>query len=208
MGLCPSFRCILCWGGAYLDPKKGGITVSLGQSPICTGSLRMFEGSGTCNSSHSPFLQVQWTKTWRPADPMACYGQQASRAGRRSCRAGLWWSKPSWIPFWSSRCTTHFRREWDVDWGYGILTYTFFFGFDARQKGRDHFGRGYFPFVVCRYLLFRGFMANKKDRPISGLFANTSLAVQRRKQRKQLTNATARCPSVGRSRCREAGCIV
>ena len=52
-------------------------------------------------------------------------------------RLWLWWSKPfKGIPFWLvGEFTTHFRAyfsgDWDVHWGYWILThcYSFFFFF-------------------------------------------------------------------------------
>ena len=46
----------------------------------------------------------------------------AARGGR-----GMWlWVKTVLVPFWGE-CTTHFRThlsgDWDVHWGYGILTH-------------------------------------------------------------------------------------
>ena len=40
----------------------------------------------------------------------------------------LWLSKPCWDPILGIGCTTHFRTyfsgDWDVHWGYGILTHS------------------------------------------------------------------------------------
>ena len=43
-------------------------------------------------------------------------------------RINTWlWVKTNGIPFWAFRCTTHFRTyfsgDWDVHWGYRILTH-------------------------------------------------------------------------------------
>ena len=40
----------------------------------------------------------------------------------------MWlWVKTNGIPFWGFRCTAHFRTyfggDWDIHWGYGLLTH-------------------------------------------------------------------------------------
>ena len=52
------------------------------------------------------------------------------------------WVKTVLVPFWG-RCTTHFSRDfsgdWDVHWGYGILTHGHVFLVELREMaGKWH----------------------------------------------------------------------
>ena len=55
----------------------------------------------------------------------------------------IWlWVKTNGIPFWG-RCTTHFRTyftgDWDVHWGYGLLTHCLIYLMEVQHKGQPPF---------------------------------------------------------------------
>ena len=69
-------------------------------------------------------LQQGLLPSWA-AESHRLFAGLCDQAGRLSGEISGCGSKPM-VPFWG-RCTTHFSRDfsgdWDVHWGYGILTH-------------------------------------------------------------------------------------